>query len=94
MQKIRRKIGDKITVRTRKEFSNIPNIFARKKAAKHLHGVDGDNSVFLYDAMQHLCGNKYTIQGINRKGKYIIHDEAGNVFTLADWMLSDNHKQT
>ena len=90
MQKNQHKIGDKVTVRTRKEFAALPNTFARKKAAKHLHGIDGENSVFMYDVMQHLCGCTFTVKGINRKGKYIIHDGPGNVFTLTDWMLTDN----
>lgn len=90
MQKNQHKIGDKVTVRTRKEFAALPNTFARKRTAKHLHGKEGEDTVFLYDIMGHLCGRSFTVEGVNRKQKYIIHDEAGNVFTLTDWMLTDN----
>lgn len=88
-QRTKYQTGDKITVKTRKQFAEIPNTFARKRTAKHLHGKEGEETVFLYDIMGHLCGRSFTVEGVNRKQKYIIHDERGQLFTLADWMIQD-----
>ena len=88
-QRTKYQTGDKITVKTRKQFAEIPNTFARKRTAKHLHGKEGEETVFLYDIMGHLCGRSFTVEGVNRQQKYIIHDERGQLVTLADWMIQD-----
>ena len=80
-----RNIGERVKVKSLKALQATPGV--KKKRKYHWLFIEGERGVFLPSIMQHLCGNTYTIQGINSKGKYIIHDEVGNVFTLTDWMI-------
>ena len=79
-------VGDFVRVKTLEEFQHIPNQLRRKRKYRW-HSCPGKSGVFIYSLMQHLCGRQFQVEGINRRGRYIIHDEAGNVFTLSEWMV-------
>ena len=80
-----RNTGERVTVKSLKVLQATPGVQRRRKY--HRLFIEGEVGVFLPSLMQHLCGKTYTVEGINSKGKYIIHDEAGNVFTLTEWMV-------
>ncbi|MBR3531951.1 MAG: hypothetical protein IKN83_11355 [Bacteroidaceae bacterium] len=81
-------VGDFVRVKTLEEFRQTPNELKRRR--KFWHSYPGKSGVFNYSLMRHLCGGLFQVVGINRKGLFVIHDEAGSVFTLASWMLSNN----
>lgn len=82
------KVGDFVRVKTLEEFRQTPNELKRRRKFRW-HSFPGKSGVFIYSLMQHLCGGLFQVDGINRKGFFVIRDEAGSVFTLASWMLSN-----
>lgn len=84
MDKKKARVGDTISVKTLKEIQQIPSVV--KKRRGHLFWISEEDGVFITDLMSVLCGNSYTVEDINRRGRYVIHHE-GQVFTLTDWMI-------
>ena len=84
MDKKKARVGDTISVKTLKEIQQIPSVV--KKRRGHWYWNSEEEGDFITDLMSVLCGNSYTVEDINRRGRYVIHHE-GQVFTLTDWMI-------